>query len=249
MRTLTVIGIGTGNPDHLTLEGVRALGKADRVFVPTKGEEKAALAAVRHQICARHLRPGARTVEFALPVRDAANPDYGAGVDDWHHAIALQYGTLLAQMGEEENGAFLVWGDPSLYDSTLRILGHVRALGGPDFTVRVVPGVTAVQVLTAAFAIPLNTIGNPITITTGRRLSEEWPEGADSVVVMLDGRQAFSALDPQGIEIHWGAYVGMDEEILISGALAEVRDTIARAHAAARKQHGWIMDIYLLRRV
>lgn len=247
MRTLTLIGMGTGNPRHLTLEGIEALGAADAAFIPTKGEEKAALAAIRRGICARYLKAGARTLEFALPARDAANPDYATGVDDWHGELARLYAGLIGGLDEGARAALLVWGDPGLYDSTLRILERVRA-EGLDFSVRVVPGITAIQALTAAFAIPLNTIGNPVTITTGRKLREGWPAGADTVAVMLDGAKSFHRIDPAGLHIWWGAYLGMEQQILISGALADVADEIAGARDAARAANGWIMDVYLLRR-
>lgn len=247
MRKLVLIGIGTGNPNHLTLEGLNALAASDIVFIPTKGEEKAALAAIRRDICEQHLPQTGRIVEFALPQRDTANPDYEAGVRDWHTRIAEQYRDMIEAMAEDETGALLVWGDPGLYDSTLRILDQVRQWD-VDFSIRVVPGITAIQALTAAFAIPLNTVGNPVTITTGRKLVEGWPEGADCVAVMLDGQKSFARIDPDRIHIWWGAYVGMDQQILIEGPLAEVTDQIVAARVAARAEHGWIMDIYLLRK-
>lgn len=247
MRKIVLIGIGTGNPRHLTVEGMEALSRSDIVFIPTKGEEKTALAAIRRDICTAYLGPSARTVEFELPVRDAGEPDYEAGVNAWHGRIADQYATMIGAMGEAETGALLVWGDPGLYDSTLRILEKVRA-SGVDFDVQVIPGITAIQALTAAFAIPLNTVGNPVTITTGRRLMEAWPRGADSVIVMLDGQKAFTRIDPQGVHIYWGAYVGMEQQVLIEGSLADVAARISAARDALRALNGWIMDVYLLRK-
>jgi precorrin-6A synthase len=66
--------------------------------------------------------------------------------------------------------------------------------------------------------------------------------------VMLDKGGAFTAIDPKDVTIWWGAYVGMPEEVLIHGPLAEVSDHIRATRAARRAEHGWIMDIYLLRR-
>ena len=66
---------------------------------------------------------------------------------------------------------------------------------------------------------------------------------------MLDGEQAFAKIAPEGLEIFWGAYLGTPDEILIAGPLAAVSDEIVRIRAAARERHGWIMDIYLLRRI
>ena len=66
-------------------------------------------------------------------------------------------------------------------------------------------------------------------------------------VVMLDGQTAFLAVDDPAAEIFWGAYLGTPDEILIRGPLGEVRDEIVETRAAARAEHGWIMDIYLIR--
>lgn len=244
MTQLHLIGIGTGNPDHLTLQAIKALNAADLVMIPRKGEDKADLAELRRAIC-REVITNSRTLiaEFDLPRRDAANPDYRVGVDDWHDAIARVWQATIAQHGAPEHVALLVWGDPSLYDSTLRIAGR---LGLP---VTVVPGITSIQALTAAHGIPLNEIGQAVTITTGRQLAEHgWPEGADSVIVMLDGKCSFQAIDPADVFIWWGAYVGMAEQIVLSGPLVEIGPRILTRREAARAAHGWIMDIYLLRR-
>ena len=249
MIELTLIGIGTGNPGHLTLQAIDAMNAADLVLIPLKGAEKSDLAGLRRALCETHLRrPGPRVVDFALPVREAENPSYRQGVDDWHDAIAAAWEReIRAQIGAEGRVALLVWGDPSLYDSTLRIAARLaRVL---PVTTRVIPGITAVQALCAAHAIPLNEIGAPVVITTGRRLRDDgWPEGADTVVVMLDGGCAFTTLAPEGVTIWWGAFVGMAEEVLHAGPLGEAGPEILATSAAARAAHGWIMDIYLLRR-
>lgn len=241
MHELILIGIGTGNPDHLTRQAEAAMQQADLILVPCKGPDKADLADLRRAICAR-VAPGVPVAEFDLPVRDTANPDYRQGVDDWHDAIAHAWAEAAGGAGRV---ALLVWGDPSLYDSSLRIAGRLT----PAPRLRVVPGITALQALCAAHAIPLNEIGAPVVITTGRRLRDAgWPPGADRIVVMLDGDCAFRTLDPMGLRIWWGAYVGMTEELLVSGDLAEAGPRIVALRAEARARHGWIMDIYLLAR-
>jgi precorrin-6A synthase len=65
---------------------------------------------------------------------------------------------------------------------------------------------------------------------------------------MLDGGTAFQALDPLGVQIWWGAYLGMPDQMLLSGALAEVSGAIVAARTEARARHGWIMDSYILKR-
>jgi precorrin-6A synthase len=246
---LILIGIGTGNPDHLTLQAIKALNSADLILIPRKGETKADLAELRRAICADVLtNPKTRITEFDLPKRDTGNPDYLEGVDDWHDVIASAWRrTIRASLGENGRVALLVWGDPSLYDSTLRIAGRIAT--DLPLTVSVIPGITSLQALTAAHAIPLNTLGAPFIVTTGRRLRDEgWPAGADTLAVMLDGECSFRAIPPEGVTIWWGAYVGMAEEITLSGPLADLSDRIVETRAKARADHGWIMDIYILRR-
>lgn len=242
MKTVFVIGIGTGNPEHLTIAGINALNRADLLFIPNKGADKADLADLRRDIIARYVtKPRVRSISYVVPRRDASNPDYSAGVDDWHAGLAEIFAKLIAEIPPGGAGAFLVWGDPSLYDSTLRILERVRQT--VELTVEVFPGITAIQALTAAHAIPLNQIGTPVTITTGRRLGAV----ESDTVVMLDGQMAFRSADPDLI-IYWGAYLGTPHQLLVSGRLGDVADQIIAARHAARQRHGWIMDIYLLRR-
>jgi precorrin-6A synthase len=244
MTTLSLIGIGTGNPDHLTYQAARAINAADLILIPRKGDAKADLADLRRAILADVLTASAKVVAFDLPIR-ADQSDYIGAVNDWHDAIAAAWtAAITAHLPQGGNVALLVWGDPSLYDSTLRIAAR---LGGID--VQVIPGITSLQVLTAAHAIPLNTLAAPVTITTGRQLrTHGWPDGAISLAVMLDAGGAFATLDPAGLHIWWGAYVGMPQQALIAGPLADVAQQIIATRAALRAEHGWIMDIYLIRR-
>ncbi|MFS4582487.1 precorrin-6A synthase (deacetylating) [Phaeobacter sp. C3_T13_0] len=254
MIELTLIGIGTGNPQHLTLQAVGALNAQDLILIPNKGAGKDDLAGLRQSICTGAIRSDDQggsapsIVEFDLPVRDEATQDYRQRVDDWHDAIAeIWWQNITTHLPDGGKVGFLVWGDPSLYDSTMRIADRLKARA--DISLQVIPGITSIQALTAAHAIPINTINGPFTITTGRQLRDGgWPDGAETAVIMLDGACSFQSIDPEGVQIWWTAYAGMENEISISGALADVTDQIIDTRAKARADHGWIMDIYLLRR-
>lgn len=247
MNELTLIGIGTGNPDHLTFQGAQAIRDADLILIPRKGSDKSDLADLRLAICDRVLgdtRPG--IVEFDLPKRDN-DAAYLEGVEGWHDAIAVAWqAAIQANMPNAQNVALLIWGDPSLYDSSLRIAARLSPM--PKLTV--IPGITSLQALTAAHAIPINDIGAPFLITTGRQLRDNgWPEGVDTIAIMLDGSCAFTTLDPDAYDIWWGAYVAMPNQILSHGRLRDVAEKIVQTRARARADHGWIMDIYILRRI
>ena len=248
MIDLDLIGIGTGNPEHLTLAAIRAMNEADLILLPRKGDAKSDLLDLRRTICDAMLTGPTRIAEFDLPER-SADAAYLDAVDDWHQAIAGVWAREIeARLPQGGRLALLVWGDPSLYDSSLRIAERLL-VAGVALNVRVVPGITSIQALTAAHGITLNTLAAPVTITTGRRLRREgWPAGSDTLVVMLDAACAFETLPKQDIDIWWGAYLGMAQECLIAGALEEVGEDVVRRRAELRAENGWIMDVYLLRR-
>jgi precorrin-6A synthase len=248
MRKILIIGVGAGHPEHITVQAVNALNRVDLFFLTDKGTEKDDLARFRREICERYApNRQFRTATICDPDRDRNPTDYMAAVASWHEQRAGLYEALFTrQLKENECGAFLVWGDPSLYDSTIRIIEQIAARGTVEFEYEVIPGITSIQALTAGHRIALNQIGAPVQITTGRRLAAE-PPSVDTVV-MLDGECAFNTVTDDEVEIYWGAYLGTPDEILLSGKLRDLSATIQQTRAAARQRKGWIMDTYLLRK-
>jgi precorrin-6A synthase len=249
MRKILIIGIGAGNPDYVTVQAINAMNRADVFFIPNKGTEKADLQRLRLEICERFIQDRTyRFVDVPVPVRAKPVDDYRATVEDWHARIEENYTRLMTEeLADGQCGAFLVWGDPTLYDSTLRVIEKIRAKG-LAFDYEIIPGITSVQALAAQHRVALNRIGEAVLITTGRKLAEGLPPDADSVVVMLDGEQTFKRFRDQGLDIHWGAYLGTEDEILVSGPLSEVMGEIETKREQARQRKGWIMDTYLLRK-
>jgi precorrin-6A synthase len=240
LRTVLVIGIGAGDPEHLTLQAAAAIGRAEVFFEIDKGVPD--LAALRATLLARHARPDHRVVTAPEVPRDRDPADYPAEVAAWQAARAAAYAAMIeGELPPGGVGAFLVWGDPALYDGTLRLLEGVDVVS--------IPGISSVQALAAAHGLILNRVGEPVLITTGRRLAERgMPADVPDVVVMLDGRCAFAGLPDTDLDIYWGAYLGTSRQLLVAGDLQAVAAEIVERRAAARAAAGWIMDTYLLRR-
>lgn len=249
MRKLYLIGIGAGNPEYMTVQAIRALNAVDVFFFMDKGEAKQDLIQLRKDICERYIENKSyRIVEAEDPVRDPTVVDYAARVELWHQQRSLIYERMMSEELEEgQCGAFLVWGDPSLYDSTIRIVDRILARGTLKFELEVIPGITSMQALAARHKIALNDIGESIVVTTGRQLPSR-PNTGERLVVMLDGQCAFRKMSGEDLEIFWGAYLGMEQEILLSGKLSETADAIEAACREGRQRNGWIMDTYLLGR-
>lgn len=257
-RRVHVIGIGAGSPEHVTAEAAAALAEVDVFLVADKGAVKDELVAVRRAICDRFI-PADHAYEFVTVPDPSRGPDadrgtaaYAQGVRDWHAARTDAYVRIIEELPDEAVVGFLVWGDPAFYDSTIRV---VDAIGERlPTTVRVIPGISAFQTLAAAHGVVLHRVGEPVHITTGRRLVTEWTDaeaaGLDlgTVVVMLDGHlhcRDLVATHPDAV-IHWGAYVGMPQQELRSGRLVDVIDEIVDLRARLRGTHGWVMDVYAL---
>lgn len=248
---LSVIGIGPGDPAQVTVEAIEAMNAVEVFFVVTKGADKQELVDLRLEILRRYVRDPARyrTVEIVDPDRDRAPVDYRATVTAWRAARAGAWESALREhLHDRSHGAFLVWGDPSLYDSTLDVLADVRARGVVGFDQHVTPGISSVQILAARHGIALNRIGGAIEITPARRLADGLPAGAEDVVVMLDAGTAFTAIAEPGVHIYWGAYLGTPDELLIDGPLDQVAGEIERVRTEAKARKGWMFDTYLLRR-
>ena len=250
MISVLAIGIGSGSPAHLTAEAAAALNRVDVFLVADKRAETSDLAAIRTDLC-RAVITGHdyRVIEVADPARDRDPSGYREAVADWHARRARAYADVITrELPDGGTLGFLVWGDPALYDSTLRIVEQIRA-SGVDLALEVYPGISSVQLLAARHQMVLNTVGGPIYVTTGRRLVDEFRPDLGTVVVMLDGDLACGRLveEHPDLEIWWGAQLGLADEALIHGRLRDVLPGLTERRSAIRAERGWVMDVYALR--
>ncbi|KAA5606189.1 precorrin-6A synthase (deacetylating) [Roseospira marina] len=252
MKHILLIGIGPGDPDALTLAAIKGIRRTDVFFFLEKeGDGKDSLIRFRREILAEHAADRAyRVAAGASPKRDRASADYQGAVEDWRRRRTQVIADLIdGNMADGETGAFLLWGDPALYDGTMQNLHDLIAEGRDDITFEVIPGITCVQALTAKHRIPLNRVGEEIVITTGRQIETGDPATVTNSIVMLDSRDAYMRLrDRPDMDIFWGGDVGSPDEVLIAGPLDETADRISETIKAQRARKGWIMDTYVLRR-
>lgn len=137
--TLSLVGVGPGDPELLTLKAVRILGEAAVVAYPQTGEGST----LALDIARRHLRPDAVHLPVALPMRTEREPARAA-----YDAAAV---AILAHLAEGRAVAWLCEGDPLFYGSAMYVLQRV----GSQAPVAVVPGVTSLTAAAAAIGRPL----------------------------------------------------------------------------------------------
>ncbi|GAB4423460.1 MAG: precorrin-6A synthase (deacetylating) [Thermodesulfovibrionales bacterium] len=253
MKKIYLIGIGTGNPEHLTIQAINALKMVNVFFILEKKSEKNEdLVKLRKEILQRYLPDEKyRVVVANIPERKKGGRElevYKERVTSWRRQKAEIISNLINnEITDEETGAILIWGDPSLYDGHIEILDYILKKDMAKFQYDVIPGITSMQVLTAKHKIPLNYIAESIQITTGRRLKESQPDDVKNVVVLLDNYLTYRNFSDTDLNIYWGAYLGTEKEILISGKLNEVINEIIKTRNEAKKKNGWIMETYILR--
>lgn len=251
MKHLYLIGMGPGGPEYLTVQAIETLKQVDVFFMLEKdGRGKERLLQLRRDILERYLGPeGYRVVVAESPRREPQPEGYAETVRRWHAQKRELFIRLIdEELGPDERGAFLLWGDPALYDQTLTLIGEVMGHCRTPFDYSLIPGITSVQLLCARHRIPLNRVGEPITITTARHIEHGDPAAIHNAVVMLDGQAAHQRLKGQDLDLYWGGNLGCPDEIIAAGPLDELSDQVRDLKAEARAHGGWMMDVYLLRR-
>lgn len=236
-----IIGIGMG-PHQVTPEAVDALRDADYVVAAEKHAEDALLA-IRREIADAHSVP---VVAVPDPARDrdpVGDGGYTGAVAGWHAARVAAYEQVLAE--RQGTAAFLVWGDPAFYDSTVRIIEAIAERGVVEIEYDVVPGISALQLLAARHRIVLHDVGQPLHVTTGRLLADTVAAGQTNIAVLLN-----RAVELDGLEdwtIWWGGNLGRPEEELVAGRVGDVLDDLESARERIRASAGWVLDIFVVR--
>ena len=109
MRRVLVIGIGAGDPDHVTMQAIKAMNDADVFFVVEKRGERRELVEPRNEIMSRHVEGEPKVVYVEEPERDRGATDYTEAVEDWRRKRAEVWGRALSEeLSADQRGAFLV---------------------------------------------------------------------------------------------------------------------------------------------
>ena len=184
--TLVGVGVGPGDPEHLTLKALRALQEADRVFVPETSARRG-VAGRAEVIVAEHV-PAERIerVHFAMG-------DDGARQAKWNAAGQA----IAAVVRAGGTAVFATIGDPNLYSTFTYVAHTVRGLVA-GVEVRTVPGITAMQDLAARSGTVLAEGSEPLTLfpyTAGDEPLRGALGRGETVVVYKGGRHLPDVLD------------------------------------------------------
>lgn len=213
---LTAIGVGPGEPDLITVKGLRALESAEIIFVPRSKDGDKSLAL---RIVEPYLRDGQHVIKLPLPM--TRNPDLL--VPAWENAADI-IAHSLAEMGATR-GVYLLLGDPLLY-GTFTYIWERLAQRHTHIAIQIIPGVTSFAATAAATQTILSTTNDRVAIlpasyeTDAARL-RNLLTSFDTVILMKAGTvlpQLLDAIDELGLlgSTVYGERVGMPEKILVT---------------------------------
>ncbi|MEM9244316.1 MAG: precorrin-2 C(20)-methyltransferase [Cyanobacteria bacterium P01_F01_bin.153] len=144
LGTLYGIGVGPGDPEWITVKGLRLLQSVQVVAVPQNRQGEPGLA---FAIAQQYLRPHQTLITLKLPF--TTNPaQLEAG---WGQSMT----TLMPHLRAGRNVAFLAEGDISFY-STFSHVARSAQQREPGLTIETVPGVCAPLAAASALNIPLS---------------------------------------------------------------------------------------------
>ena len=242
VKKVYLIGMGPGNLKYLTLEAVDLIKRLPLFLIPLKSSKKTYLTEKRKEILYKIRKDqNFKIVEIPFPERKRSF-QYKEAVISWRRKKAEILIKVLQKESTEEAG-FIVWGDPSIYDGHIEIFKDVQKQIPIEF--EIIPGISAFQILSAKHKIPLTRIAGSLLFTTPRGL-KKFSEIKENTVVFLDNYESYRKFNQKDLKIYWGAYLGTEKEVLLSGRLSEVKEKIIELRRKLRKENGWIMEIYFL---
>lgn len=242
VKKLYLIGIGPGDIKYLTLEAKSVIERLSLFYVSKKEGRKEDLTLRKIALLKAIKGDNFKIVALPFPERTKGK-DYREKIKAWRTKKAKILREALVNADEEEAG-FLIWGDPSLFDGHIDIMREIeREL---PIAWEVIPGLSSFQVLCAKERISLTEISTPVIFHTPRTLLKSKPP-EHPAVVFLDNYETFQKFKDKEFYIHWGAYVGSEEELYVSGMLSEVWEKIHKVRKNLKNKKGYLMEVYVLK--
>jgi len=220
---LTAIGLGPGDPELITLKGLRALQAADFIFVPQSktGDQSHALRIARPHIDVTRQQ----VITLPLPMTRNSQELVAA----WQAAAETIWQTFnhvkSTSSSETVRAVYPMLGDPLLY-GTFTYIWSELVERYPEVAVNVVPGITSFAATAAETGLPLSATSDrvailPASYETDSTILKELLTNFETVILMKAGPvlpQLLGVLGELGLlgSTIYAERVGMPEERIVT---------------------------------
>ncbi len=144
LGTLYGVGVGPGDPDWVTVKGLRTLQRARVIAVPQNRHGEPGMA---YAIAQQYLRPHQTLLTLNLPF--TTDPDLLE--QGWKEAMA----TLMPPLRSGQDVAFLAEGDISFYSTFTHVMRAAQR-HEPTLPIETIPGVCSPLAAASALNLPLS---------------------------------------------------------------------------------------------
>ncbi len=168
IANLSIVGVGPGDPELLTLKAARVLSTASLIYVPASHLSRETWL---RDVVDQHASDKARIREVSF------SADRNPVQRKLHWQTTAE--EICDQLKGGESIAFVTLGDPQLYSTSYYLLQALKDLWS-DVPVEIIPGISSVSHAAALTHFALGTTTRPLTIIP-------------SVKVVDDVRKAFSS--------------------------------------------------------
>jgi precorrin-2/cobalt-factor-2 C20-methyltransferase len=180
------IGVGPGDPELLTFKAKRILEKVEVLLVPKSKMEKRSLAL---SIISGVVDKDWQILELLLPmIKDKEELQ-----KHWQQAAKQVFDVL--QQGKD--AAFITLGDPTIYSTFTYLMKYVQNLE-PEVQVEIVPGISAVNSISAWIKQPLAEGEESLVIIPAINEKDEIEKAIDqfdNIVLLKAGSQTNKVLE------------------------------------------------------
>ena len=191
--TLYGIGVGPGDPDLITIKGVKVLNSVDVIFAASSSKNNYSQAV---NIISTHLKKDIPINILKFPMTRERKILENA----WHHNAKQ----IIKTLKDGKDAAFLTLGDPLTYSTFGYIMKSIKSLYS-EAVIKIIPGITAFNAATACIKRELVEAEESFAVVSGACGPEKLKnviEHVDSVVVLKvyrKYREILSVIDEMGL--------------------------------------------------
>lgn len=224
LGSLVGIGVGSGDPDLLTIKALKAIQAADIILCPASKEDRPSIAlSIVESLIDKSKNQEIKKLIFPM------TKDKNILEMTWKKNAKIMAQTVLSG----KNAVYLTVGDPYLYSTWIYMYKDLRK-NYPDMNISVIPGIVSIFTFASKVGVSIAEGSEKIAIIPScYDLSsvQEIAKNSETMVFLKDGRYFDQVIDvlkksgfPDNSIFAIGQDLGTDNEIIRKLTLGEVTD-------------------------